>query len=339
MALTERIQTTTREEYMPMVVMTTLKASPLVNNVLKRSKKWRGTDLKIPADVIDTVQGQMFDGYDLLDTTTANDRRMLTFQIRHASFAISLAKTDIDLNKNGGETAFLDLVQVEVKSAAQKFAQFLANQMYTAIGVGNTFDGLTKVIDDGSVSVNYGGLSRVTYPTLQSTVTSVGGALTLAAMRNLYDDLSDGGTEPDEIYTTYAIRSAYEALATPFINIMRGSDSMTANSADIGFKSGGLSYKGMPIYADKQCQTGTLYMINSEYLNFYALTPNDEDSIPLDPGKDLVDAMYTGVKGFGISWTGWKEPVNQYAWIGHLMLHGNLVSDNPRRLGKLTNIT
>ena len=335
--LTERLQTTTREQYMPMVVMTTLKASPLLNNILKRQKKWSGTQLKIPVDVIDTVQGKMFTGYDLLDTTTANDRRLLTFDRTAASFDIAIDRLSIDLNSSAGENAFLDLVQVEVKSAAQKFAQFLANQFYNGTGAGLDMTGLSRIVDDGSLGVTYGGLSRTTYPTLKSTVINVGGALTLTAMRTLYDSISDGGTEPNEIYTTFAIRAAYESLAQPFIQIMRGADSIGTNSADLGF--GRLGYLSMPIYADKNCPTGTLFMINSDFLTFYAVKPAESESIPVDPGKDLVDAMFMGVSGFGIAWTGWKEPVNQYAYVGHFILQGNLVSDNPRRLGKLINIT
>lgn len=336
--ISERVQTTTREEYMPMVVMTTLKASPLLNNVLTRQKKWRGSTLKIPVDVIDTVQGQMFSGFDVLDNTVANDRRLLTFEPKAAQFPVALDRISVNLNSSAGENAFLDLVQVEVKSAAQKFAQFLANAMYTGTGLGQEFNGLSPVIvDDGSQTVIYGGLSRTTYPTLKATVTSLGGALTLTAMRALYDSISDGGTEPTEIYTTYAVRSAYVALATPFINIMRGNDSLSTNAAELGFTK--TTYMGMPIYADKMCPTGMLFMIDAEYLSFYAVNPAEEESISVAPGKDLEDAMYTGVAGFGISWTGWNESPNQYAYVGRLILQGNLISENPRRLGKLINIT
>jgi hypothetical protein len=340
--ITERVQTTTRDEYMPLVVMTTLKGSPLVENILKRQKKWSGTNLKIPVDVLDTVSMQFFDGFDTLATTTANDRRFLTFEPKSVSYDIAIDRNSVDLNTSAGENAFLDLVKIEAKSAAQKFSQQLASAFYNGTGAGKTFNGLANIIDDGSVAVIYGGLSRTTYPTLKSTVTSVAGALTLAAMRQLYDAISDGGEAPDEIYTTFAVRSAYESLNVPTLRTDRGFKDTGANMGDLGYagaKSGGLAFKGLPMYADKMCPTGTLHMINSEYLNFYAVTPSESESINLEPGSDMKDVMYTGVMGFGIKWSGWKEPVNQYAYIGHLMLHGNLVSENPRRLGKLTNIT
>ena len=338
--ISERVQTTTRDGYMKQVVMETLKASPLVSNMLKRQKKWQGAAMKFSVDLVDTVTGQMFNGFDILNATVANDRRLLTFESKSAAFPIAIDRQSIDLNTNAGEDAFLDLVRIELQSAGQKFAGFIATQLYgdgvSAPGA-QQWNSLTNIIDDGSVQVNYGGLSRTTYPNLQSTVTDVSGALTLTLLRQLYNSISDGSTVPTEIYTTKSVKAQYESLATPTINIMRGAEFKGTNSMDLAFSD--LAYMGMPMYADLNCPTGTLYMVNGEYLNFYAVTPSESESINIEPGADMKDTMFSNVKGFGISWSGWKEPINQYAYVGYLMLHGNFISANPRRHGKLINIT
>jgi hypothetical protein len=44
-------------------------------------------------------------------------------------------------------------------------------------------------------------------------------------------------------------------------------------------------------------------------------------------------------EAMGFSWSDWIKPSNQAAVIGHTYLYGEFLSDNPRRLGKLTGIT
>jgi hypothetical protein len=41
----------------------------------------------------------------------------------------------------------------------------------------------------------------------------------------------------------------------------------------------------------------------------------------------------------GFSWTGWIKSTNQFAFNSYITLGGNLITDNPRRHGKLTGIT
>ncbi len=187
------------------------------------------------------------------------------------------------------------------------------------------------------MSILFGGLSRTTYPNLKSSVIDLSGPLTLAVLRQLYNNIADGGTTPTEIYTTKAVKASYESLMTPALRINRQYNTNGMNRADGAIPD--LDWNGMPIWADRNCPTGTLYMVNSDYLAFYAVEPAMSESINLEPGNNADDAQYTGVKGFGFKWTGWKQPVDQYAQIGHLILQGELISQNPRRQGKIINIS
>ena len=45
------------------------------------------------------------------------------------------------------------------------------------------------------------------------------------------------------------------------------------------------------------------------------------------------------VEGLGFSWSDWVVPTNAAAVISHIYLGGELVSQNPKRHGKLTGIT
>ena len=54
-----------------------------------------------------------------------------------------------------------------------------------------------------------------------------------------------------------------------------------------------------------------------------------------------IDGVYMDVpsKYSGLNWSGLMKPVNQYGEVGHIYLFGNLVTNGPRRQGKLTGVT
>jgi hypothetical protein len=75
---------------------------------------------------------------------------------------------------------------------------------------------LANIVDDGTVSSSYGGLSRASYAGLNATVTASGGTISLLKVRQLSNSVTDGKVEPDLALTDYTTWSYFEQLLIPF---------------------------------------------------------------------------------------------------------------------------
>src|SRR3990167_4103553 len=246
----------------------------------------------------------------------------------------------------------MDLMAVEVKSAAQDMADSVGTMLY-GDGTGNSNKdtlGLGALVDDGTLVATIGGLSRSTYTTLQSTVTASGGTLSLAKMSTLYNNITSGSQKPSLGITTEAIFSLYESLLQPQeriakdVSMMKSEGNMAKEGT--GFIGGtgftGLFFKGFPILADEKASSYSgsstpLLFLNEDFIDWFALPFFETEPIKYK-NADVKGNDYSEVMGLGFSWSGWIKPANQAALIGHVYLGGNLITDNPKRHGVLTGI-
>lgn len=181
-----------------------------------------------------------------------------------------------------------------------------------------------------------GGQSRTTYTTLASTVTASGGTLSLAKLDTLWNAVTSGTQKPTIIVTTETIFSLIGQLFNPMQRI----DSVAATvkgglKAEGGFTA--IKYRGVDVIADEKCPTGTLYMLNENFINFYALPAFGANAIQYK--ADIKGNDYDAPLGLGFSWTDWIKPTNQAALVGHIYFGGQFICDNPKRQGKLTGVT
>lgn len=196
--------------------------------------------------------------------------------------------------------------------------------------------GLGALVDDGTSVATIGGLSRSTYSTLCSTVTASSGTLSLAKLNTLYNAITSGSQKPSVIVTTETIFGLYEQLLQPQERIMKNVGMVKGLRSGTGFV--GLDYRGVPVLQDEKCTSGVLFMLNEDFLDFYALPMKDTEPVKYR-SSDIEGNDYSEVMGLGFSTTGWIRPVNQAALVQHIFLGGQLVTTNPKRHGKLTGIT
>jgi hypothetical protein len=140
--------------------------------------------------------------------------------------------------------------------------------LYREASKDNTLMGLKGIIDDGTYVDVIQGLSRARYNILKSYVNSGGGTLRPISEK-LLNTLFDGidiksGTSPTLIVTTHAIRSAIAALLMTIKRIV--------NEIDLegGFR--GVLYNNVPIVADRDCPSNTLFAINEEHIAIYSMS-------------------------------------------------------------------
>jgi len=346
MVFDEYIQSVTQDKIVPKVVDTILDSNVLAMKFLSNGKPWSGEKLKFPIKYQknSTSQGS-FDGFDTFDTTKVNTRERLEFS--PTGFYQSVVLSGMEVDVNATEAQVLDLIKVEMESAQQDMIDSVGALFYGSAS-GKEFIGLQDIVDDGGSVATYGGLSRSTYSGIQATVTASGGTLDLETMGTQYDAAKVGSQKPDLGVTTETVWSLYEQLVQPtVVNNQQGyrqvtrdgmAQSANALAGEVGFDA--LFFRGMPIVADDQCTSGYLYMLNTDSIDWYGLKSHKYGNISLG-SSNIEGGPYEGKapKSYGFAWTGLKEPVNQYAEIGQLILMGNLIGKSPRLNSVLTGVT
>lgn len=212
---------------------------------------------------------------------------------------------------------------------------------------------LVLVTKLGTNVSSYGGLSRSTYTGIQGNYTDVSGNLTLSVMGTMFNSCTHGNEMPDLIICPPAVWNYYESLLTPTVQTsvsavdLKGYAQMTrtgivAPGAGLKGQQGfnAIFYRGVPVVADEKAPSGDMYFLNTKHLTFYGLPSTLPGYKPFRFTSDNIEDVYDQApKTFGWSFSGFQVPIDQYGQVGHIILIGNLISDSPRHLGRLTNIT
>ena len=348
MAFGDRVLSTTQSKLMPKLVDTILNSNVLATRVLGKAKKWSGEKIKMPIKYTTNSTGTSFAGFDTFSTSASDTRVNLEYSPKFYQITTALPMDELAVNAT--DEKIMDLMGVELKSSAQDMADGIGTLFYSD-GTGNggkDFQGLGNIVDDGTTAATIGGLSRTTYTTLRSTVTASSGTLSLAKMSTLYNAITSGAQKPTLGLCSETVFSLYESLLQPQervvkdVSIVREGGNMGKESSQ-GLIGGtgyvGLYFKGFPVLADEKATSGVLFFINEDYLNWYAL-PMTMNAEPIKyKSVDIAGNDYSDVMGLGFSWSGWIKPANQASVIGHTYLGGDLLTDNPKRHGKLTGIS
>lgn len=138
------------------------------------------------------------------------------------------------------------------------------------------------------------GLAVASYPIWKANVLANGGtarAITETLMQQAMDTTEQAGAgKTSALFTTFGVRRAYMAL------LKTNQQFVNEQEFKGGFKA--LSYNGLPLIPDKDCQAKTIYFIDEDSLKFYELADwdwMDEDGAVLSrvSNKDAYEAtMY-----------------------------------------------
>ena len=339
--MANRVSTTTNTVLLPKVVDTVLGSNVFATRMLTNAKKWTSEKIRKAIKTSKNDQGGSFDGFDTFSTTAVDTRQNLNFEAKFYEIPVVLPLTEISKNK-ADTNKTLDLMGVELESSAEDMADDIGTLFY-GTGTGNggkDFLGLEAIVDDGTNAATYGGLTRASNTTLNSTVTASGGTLTLLKMATLRSAITSGSVKPTLGLCDETVWNLYEQLLQPQERIMKDVPAMRSMGRDFKGFTGftGLAFKGFPIVADEKATSGVLYFINEDFMEWRALPVATTQPINFSV-NDIEGNDYTSVKGLGFSWSNWIKPTNHASLVGHLYLGGELWSSNPKRHGKLTGIT
>lgn len=246
-----------------------------------------------------------YDGHDTVDITPQEGFTQAQYEWR--TVATSIAVSDKEENiQNQGPQAMFDIVQQKLKQAEMSLTDVLNTQLFdTSIGA-KEMDSLATVIDS---SGTIGGIAASSYSWWASDEDASGSfaGQGRSDMLTLYNALKVEGAKTDAIITRPTEEAYYEGTLVPHLRMT------SVKSGDLGF--GHLEYKGIPIIADNDCNSGVMYFVDSRHLNLYA---RDNRNMHL---------------------TEFVKPANQLSKVAQLVFAAQLGTNNRRRLGKLTGIT
>lgn len=341
----QRVQTTVKQTYIPFVVDTVLNSNVYFQRQVRAAKKWSGRTKRVPVKVSKNTTGGSFSGFDTLSTAATDNRQYMEFTPRFYQITVSLPGDEISVADT--DEKVLDLMKVTIQSDTEDMADDLGTLFYSD-GSGNASKdpaGLGLIVDDGTTSLAYGGLTRSTYdPYLDSTLTASSGTLTLAKMDTLWNAVASGSQKPTTILTTETVFALYGQLLRPS---ERRTITVSPIKAGAGYADGGtdgmtgIEYNGKAVVGDEKCTSGALIFLNENYVDWYALPfkLGDKAYESVQYKSQIKGNDYDAPLGLGFSWSDWIIPANAGAVVGHIYFGGQLITTNPKRHGKLTSIT
>jgi len=255
--------------------------------------------------------------YDVFATDPNKGFGMAEFNWRQFYGLIHIS--GIEQAMNQGEAAIINLLQSRVTQLEQTMSETINKQLFSD-GTGNSgkdFDGLALLIDAVST---VGGIDRTTDAYWQAKVQNGTGlsAGLIAAMRTMYNDVSEGNDHPTNLLTVQAVYEQYENLLQPQI---RYTDT---SMADAGFQN--LLFKGAPIAWDRFADFGF----------------TDQTVTTAQDPIWFLNMKYLALRKLANTWFksgDLLQPTNQDAFYKSILSYGNMTVSQPRRLGVLDNAT
>lgn len=358
MVFTDRVVDITYQEILPSIVDQINNSNVFMSLVLTKPATWAGVTENQPIETANSSTGGSFAGMDTFPTAATNNTRLMTWYV--AAFEQSIVVPGIERAVNANnEKQVLKLLATRMDEAKISAAQAIGLQFY-GNGNGKDFDGLGLIVDAGTNSASYAGITRSTSPFINGDVTAVNsGIITLDYLSSEFDNVSAAGSSsesPTVGLTTKAIWTYIEGLIQPMVSaryetkmlagydridggIPKGTTARPGDSRLTGFGGfNSLVYRGRPIAADDNCTAQTFFWINENYLSFKRLRDSSLNQIAST--VEVTEGYFKDVPmPSAFQFRELIAPVNQYGEVGLLLLMGNLIHTQPRRNGKLTGIT
>ena len=288
-----------------------------------------GRDIRVPVQLeLNTTVGS-YSGADTLDITHQDTDDYALFQIRQSSGSVVIVGRDQRGNK--GESAIYSLLQAKIMSLENSLRMNLSEQAFSD-GTGNAgkdLDGLAAVVGNATLA----GINPATFsawqpgqaaagdlgatPSLRAGVHS--GAVDfdngtepnndgVTEMRTCYQNVSHGQDRPDFIVMAKQFWAQYSQSLLPQV---RYAD---VDEGNIGFDT--VFFEGAGVFWDHDCPSARIYLLNSRHIAF--MRDSEADFAWIDEGQ---------------------RPIDQDVFVRNMIVEGNIVTDNRRLLGVMTNVS
>jgi len=278
----------------------------VMNNSAKKMIDGGGTIVEI---LIENEQdnGGFYEGADVLNNTQTNTLTQVEYKWQNIYEPIQITR-DEERQNSGSEHKLLELAGTKIALSEKAIAKRLEQAISTPVGAAGNLIDLETLVNTGTLGSIAGGTDTF----WQSTVTTSGAFATqgLTDMTTAFYAVAAGSVEdtPTHIITNKTVFQKYEQTRLPLERISNG---------DLTFNAGArnLTFKGIPIIYGNYIGSGLMFGLNLNYVK-----------MAVDTATDMVTTPFI-------------TPTNQTVKVAYILWRGNIVTNNRRRLFKLSSIS
>ena len=262
---------------------------------------------------------QYFSGYDVLNTDAVDGITAAFYPFRYAAVPITINYTE-EMENRKSDSA-MKLLAAKTEQSMLSLRDQINSSLYSA-QTGKAPLGFQDLIADapGTSPTTLGGITvssntwwknksnNATADTSFVTINNTHFYEGMLRMSTTWNDVSEGNEQPTNIFTTNAIYADFE-------EIFEGTGYQRLSSKDAPGVDGRLpSFRGIPVQYDRDCGTGRMYFLNTKYLKMHMQA------------------------GMNFAKTPFKEPSNQMAKVGFIVVGLQITTNNRRRQGVIYNL-
>ena len=262
---------------------------------------------------------QYFSGYDVLNTDAVDGVTAAFYPFRYAAVPITINYTE-EMENRKSDSA-MKLLAAKTEQSMLSLRDQINSSIYSA-QTGKAPLGFQDIIADapGTTPTTLGGITvssntwwknkanNATADTSFQTIVNTNFYEGMVRMSTLWNDVSESNEQPTNIFTTNGIYADYE-------EIFEGTGYQRLSSKDSPGVDGRLpSFRGIPVQYDRDCGTGRIYFLNTKYLKMHMQA------------------------GMNFAKTPFKEPANQMAKVGFIVVGLQITTNNRRRQGVIYNV-
>lgn len=354
----QQIQDFTYQRILPTLVDNVNQSNIEWARAFDKPETWEGPTIWSSITTANSVTGGAYSGMDEFSTdNTSNTVKMV---YHPAAYYQSVVVPGLNRAINASKGAQAISLILQKMDEGKTSASYALGQAIYQTGMGKDIDGLGLIVDNGSSTATYGDLSRSAYPGVNADVTSVlNNIITLDYLSSESDNISAAGNlesfptiglmQPNiwryiEGIIQVMLGARYETTQThgynrvsggvPIGTSVRPGDPILGGAA--GFNS--ITYRNRPLVADNQAVSGTYYWLNEYWLKGSRLLQDDLHDI--DSNIKITEGPAKSTKmPAAFQWRDFMKSINQNGELGVLLFAGNYYCRQPRRQGKLINIS
>lgn len=214
----------------------------------------------------------------------------LSWGLYRSSFAVTGLAQAAAATSAGSADEIMQLIDSSADNSAAKLISTINADLFAGTGAGTTITGLASAL---AATGTYANIAKGTYTEWAGNVSS-NGAVSRALTKDLMDTMeasiyTASGLVPNIIVASPGVVRKFESLFDQYSKMILTSGEVS--NIQKSFATGapivadnvgwtGLHYKGIPVYRDRNCQTGYMYFLNTEQLELQVLPqPNVNTSV------------------------------------------------------------
>jgi len=248
-----------------------------------------------------------YSNYEVLDVTPQDGMTIARYNWKQYSGSITIS--GLEERNNQGEAKMIDLLGAKTEQTRLSLRDRMSRDAY-ADGTGNGSKNLTGLAALVSATATVGGLAPGTYDWWKADVTTSAGSFAAtgkAKMETSFNNVTFGNDKPDFIVTDQTV---FESYNNSLVDQKRFTNTM---AADAGFMN--VDFKGVPVFFDRDCTAGYMYMLNSKYIKWN-----------VHKDADFITSPFV-------------KPENQDAKTANILYQGNMSTANRRKLAVIQGFT